>query len=244
MNAQTGGQEPREAPGGQGKDLPGASGLKSPPALAGIPDDPGGPAGPAAGDPGPDQDGGFMLSQNEQNALEEAAGMIGIPAAWLFNVVSFETAKKDDRGRVVVTWDPKIKNDLTGAAGLIQFMPDTARALGYKDQIDLVNKHPTIESQLLGPVVRYFKQFGKFPTEQSFYLSVFYPAYRFKDPGTAFPPNVQKYNPGVVTVGDYVRKIKNIAKNISPYTAAAGSIVGVLLIGVFGYLIKRIAGGV
>ena len=180
------------------------------------------------------------LNDSEQKALNTIAAALGVPVEWPYNVISLETAKKDKTGRVVVTWDPAILNDTTKAAGIIQFMPDTARALGYKDQYDLLQKHPTIESQLLGPVLKYFKQFAPFPSEQSFYLSVFYPAYRYKSIDTTFSPLIQQQNPGIKTVGDYVaavRRFGNIARGIP---AAAAPIAGIiLLIGLVGFLINR-----
>jgi soluble lytic murein transglycosylase-like protein len=73
----------------------------------------------------------------------------------------------------------------------------------------LVQKHPTIESQLLGPVFAYLKKgmpYNRNP--QDLYMQVFYPAARKWFPGIAFPAIVQKQNPGIATVQDYVSRVE------------------------------------
>src|SRR5690606_1117225 len=126
----------------------------------------------------------------------------------------------------------------SGAVGLIQFMPQTLKDYGLlsneltgrvptrgvvpedvKQAVrkEFLAKYPTVQAQLYGPVITYFKRYKPFPTRQSLYLSVFYPAYRNADPATVMPDSVQAQNPGVRTVGDYValiekrHKYKNIA---------------------------------
>jgi hypothetical protein len=162
------------------------------------------------------------LTQSQLEALHKAAATIGASYQWLYNVINLETAR---------TWDPQIENHISHAKGLIQFMPKTARDLGYLDQYDLAKKHPTIESQLLGPVVSYFKQFAPFKTEQAFYMSVFYPLYRNMPPDTIFPADVQRDNPGIKKISDYV----DFVKKLSPFPVAsvAGVIIIVGLIGLF-----------
>lgn len=128
--------------------------------------------------------------------LKIIADKLEIPVHWLKNVIQFESG-----------FNPTIKNKYTGAAGLIQFLSSTAKGMGYKDQIDLITKHPDVQSQLYGPVYNYLKQYKPFPTEQSFYMSIFYPKYRTVDIDTIFPENVRKVNPNIVTVRDYLRKI-------------------------------------
>lgn len=163
------------------------------------------------------------LTANEFKALETAAAAVGVPTDWLYNIIRLESG-----------WNPAIENTKTRAKGLIQFMPDTARGLGYKDQFDLYAKHPTRESQLLGPVIKYLNQWKPFSSEQSFYMSVLYPALRFKPADTILPANVQKYNPGLVTIADYVRKIKRLP------AAGSAAVAGViLLIGLTGFFLYK-----
>lgn len=219
-------RKPRDSPGG-GEGQP--RGLPGPVTAEGT-----GLAGPAgdetsritksAGRPG---DGMTNLTQTQQEALNSLASILAVPVAWPFNVITLETAK---------TWDPQIENNKSHAKGLIQFMPRTAQQLGYKDQYDLVNKNPTVEAQLRGPVLQYFKQFMPFPTEQSFYLSVFYPEYRYRPLDTIFPAIVQQYNPGIKTVGDYFNIVKRVAGSIPPAAKIGGLI---LIFGILGIVLKR-----
>lgn len=139
-----------------------------------------------------------MLSEKDRQVLSEVAFSLGVPVGWLYNLIRFETAG---------TFDPTIKNPYSSARGLIQFLDSTAKGLGYLDSYNLVKMHPTFASQLRGPVSQYLTRFKPFPNKQSLYLSVFYPRYRNRPSSTPFPPSVQKANPGIDTVGDYVRKV-------------------------------------
>jgi hypothetical protein len=137
---------------------------------------------------------------DKETALNTLAGWLGVPVSWIDSLIRFESS-----------WNPAAKNKYTGARGLIQFMPATAKALGYKDADDLYNKNPTIEKQLLGPVAAYFKlpgNKGPYPTPQSLYMTVFYPAARSWTETKDFPANVRAVNPGIDTVGDYVAKVE------------------------------------
>lgn len=179
-----------------------------------------------------------MLSASEKLALQQTAQALGVPAEWLAAVINFETAG---------TWDPKIKNKLSSARGLIQFLDATAQALGFNGSLDLVQKHPTVESQLKGPVLTYLKQFGPFRSKQSLWLSIFLPKYRNAPLDTiiyADDPEKKKAfraaNPGVATVGDYYHKLE---KSFKAKSAAAGGIIGpaaaVLALGFLAYKIGK-----
>ncbi|MGB7569585.1 MAG: transglycosylase SLT domain-containing protein [Chitinivibrionales bacterium] len=165
------------------------------------------------------------ISQSVQDAINKAAAAIGVPPQWLYNEIRLESG-----------FDPAAENSITHAKGLIQFMPDTARGLGYKDQFDLYNQNPTAEQQLLGPVIQYFKPWGPFKTEQSFYMSVFYPALRNAPADTLFPAMVQKANPGIKTVGDYIKHVNPKIFFIMPLAVIA-------LIGIVGIILKKISTG-
>lgn len=149
-------------------------------------------------------------------ALKYVSSQLGLPDPEpLAKLINFESG-----------FNPKARNPYTGAGGLIQFMPDTARSLGYKDVEDLLAKNPDAEAQLRGPVLQYLSQFKPFrdPFPQSLYLSVFYPAYRFSAPDTAFSDTVKKVNPGINVVGDYVKWVEKKTSKlvfIKKYSAIA-----------------------
>jgi hypothetical protein len=169
-------------------------------------------------------------NQMDMQALNQVAASLNIPADWLNALIMFESSGK-----------PDARNPYSGARGLIQFTDTTARALGYQSADDLYNNNPSDTAQLLGPVLKYFQlpgNEGPYPTQQSLYMTVFYPAARNWDLSTAFPANVQKLNPGIVTVSDYVSKV-----NHSPIIHTAISAAGVVLIGLaavlgYHYIIK------
>jgi hypothetical protein len=151
--------------------------------------------------------------------------LIGVDKEWLWNLINFESG-----------WNPKIKNPLSSARGLIQFMDSTAQELGYYNSQDLIDKNPTIESQLWGPVWKYLKQYMPFNTEQSLYMAIFYPKARTWSLDTEFPDSVKKVNPGIVTVGDYVNKVRKKALR----TLQNNSIVGILVIAGISLLVFNI----
>lgn len=172
------------------------------------------------------------LSPTDAAALEYVATQLKIPRDWLAAVINFETAG---------TWDPKISNPNSSARGLIQFMDTTARDLGYASSIDLVTKHPTIESQLKGPVLKYFLKFRPpFRTKQDLYFSVFLPKYRRAPMDTVIYSEdkkkqaaFQKANPGIKTVGDYYRKLEKAFGNKAKFNP--GPIIAALFVGVIAY---------
>lgn len=106
-------------------------------------------------------------------------------------------------------WNPQAKNPYSSARGLIQFIDSTARDLGYLSSLDLVTKHPTIESQLAGPVKKYWDRWAPFRDEVDLAACNFYPAYRNK-PDALLPENVRKVNPGLTTIRSYYNRIAGI----------------------------------
>ena len=174
-------------------------------------------------------------TMTKEAALELlATKWMNVPVEWLDSLIRFESG-----------WNPKAKNPISGARGLIQFMPSTAKAMGYANADDLVNKHPTVVSQLLGPVAAYFKlpgNKGPWPTKQSLYMTVFRPANRNSSPGTVFPADVRRDNPGIKTVQDYINLVEG-KRPSSGGTALAGinPILGILLLA--GFLFSKFKGG-
>lgn len=158
-----------------------------------------------------------MYSTAYENELQAVADTLKIPRDWLFNVISQESS-----------WNPAAYNG-SGAVGLIQFMPQTLKGMGLlspslansvpssglvpeavKQAVrkEFLAKYPDALSQLQVPVLQYFKG-RNYPTEQSVYMQVFYPAYRNAPLTQAFPAAVQAQNPGIDTVGDYVNKVRS-----------------------------------
>lgn len=147
------------------------------------------------------------LSVTEKAALTTAAAAVGISPEWLFAAVEHESA-----------WNPAAKNPYSSARGLIQWIDSTARDLGYASSLDLVNKHPTRESQLVGPVVAYLKKWKPITSLEDLAAVIFYPAFR-KKLDEPLPAAVQQANPGITTVRDYsnryfASKLPNIAGGV------------------------------
>jgi hypothetical protein len=157
---------------------------------------------------------------------------LDIPPEWLYKLISFESH-----------WDPLAKAGIPFnkakvdagteaprfARGLIQFIDSTARDLGYTSADNLVERNPTIDDQLMFPVLQYLKKYAPFPTEQSFYLSVFYPAARNWPASKVFPDSVRAANPGIKCPADYVNKVKG--GNSTVFVAIAAGLLFVKIAG-------------
>lgn len=112
------------------------------------------------------------------------ASFLGVQPEWLMFLMWFETGH---------TLDPAVRNKVSGATGLIQFMPSTARFLGTTcdklaamtnvRQMDFVRKHLGI-----------FK--GRYKTWVDLYCGIFWPAAVGKpDTYRITPDIVAKQNP-------------------------------------------------
>lgn len=143
----------------------------------------------------------MKLTDKQQSLLQGLSDILNVNVNDLFNLINFESS-----------WNPLARNKISGARGLIQFINSTAQALGYKSADDLVSKHPTIESQLEGPVYNYLKKFIPFSNKQSLYMSVFFPRYRNVHPDTHFSDTVKSQNPGIFTVQDYMDLVEGKKK--------------------------------
>jgi hypothetical protein len=148
------------------------------------------------------------MTRKEQ--LQRAAATLGVPVYQLDALITAESNHKTTA-----------RNPHTGAVGLLQWLDPRARDLGYKDKEDLYNNNKTYEQQL-NLIVRDLSRYRPFKNQQELYLSVFYPAWRKKSPLTQFPDSVQRVNPGIRTVGDYVKFVesqynKKKAKKATPY---------------------------
>jgi hypothetical protein len=149
-------------------------------------------------------------------AVADVSAMLDIAdAAWLDRLIQFESR-----------WNPLARNPISGARGLIQFMPGTARNMGYASADALAESLPDAQQQLRGPVQNYLANYAPFPTKQSLYMSVFYPAARFWPPSDMFSARVRRQNPGIVTVQDYIDKVDGVwyaKKAALPLLLAAGA---------------------
>jgi|GEM_PF-2438062 len=162
------------------------------------------------------------LSVRENAALAAVSSALGIPSDWLFAAINHESR-----------WRPDIKNPKSSARGLLQWIDSTAKGMGYAGSADLVARNPTIEAQLLGPVLAYLKPYKPIQSLEDLGAVIFYPKYRGRldDP---LPDSVRAANPGIVTLRDYARKyLKG-----SPVGSTVGvgvALVGVCLLGWFAY---------
>lgn len=96
--------------------------------------------------------------------LKQVAANLGIDPNWLMAVIDLETGG---------TFNPSARNPHTGATGLIQFMPDTARELGtsvsalaqmnFMEQLDYVEQYYRPYAQQINSL-------------QDLYLATFFPA--------------------------------------------------------------------
>lgn len=129
-------------------------------------------------------------------ALNQVAKKLKVSPKKLFMLINFESS-----------FNPFAKNPKSTARGLIQFVDQTAIDLGYKNSLDLVNKHPTVISQLKTPVYNYLKQYKPFTSSNYLFLSVIYPKARNWSIYKKFPNIVPFYNPGIYRPIDYIKKI-------------------------------------
>jgi peptidoglycan hydrolase-like protein with peptidoglycan-binding domain len=113
------------------------------------------------------------LTVAELAELDAAAKAIGIPVDWLAAVISFETGGK---------FSTSVKNAAgSGATGLIQFMPDTAKELlktPTREEAIRQTERMSFGEQLRRMVVPYFGWYrGRLRSLNDVYLAVFYPAF-------------------------------------------------------------------
>lgn len=192
-----------------------------------------------------------MYSKDYEDTLNQVAAALKMNPAWLYNVIMLESA-----------FDPTAYNK-SGAIGLIQFMPKTLKDYGLlstqlaakipsgnapvpenvKQEVrtEFLAKYPDVLSQLQGPVLKYFQRYRNYPTEQSVYMTVFYPAYRDAALSAPFDTTIQSQNPGIKTVGDYVALVQSRAKTRDLIAKAKSplSLIAIAAIGFAGYITMR-----
>lgn len=172
------------------------------------------------------------LTDSQSAALVETAKAIQADPQHLWEVINFESRH-----------NPLAANPLSSAKGLVQFMDSTAQEMGYASSQDLVNRFPSYEAQMRGPVRAYFlKKRPPFPTRQSLFMAVFMPVAKNVPPDTtmkdiylqnpkslgglaAYEKKFVPQNPGILTVQNYVDAVAKAAKRKVP--SVAGGIAGV-----------------
>lgn len=149
---------------------------------------------------------GAVMSQELRKAFREVGAKLDVNPDWLTSVVAFETGK---------SFAANEKNKAgSGATGLIQFMPATARSLGYTTA--QLARMSAVQ-QLEGPVYEYFKPYkSKLTSLGATYLAVFYPDALGKgdgyviatSPSTRYTQNagLDVARKGFLTAGDAVAR--------------------------------------
>lgn len=187
------------------------------------------------------------MSRAAMVSTAAAAARVQDPS-WLDSLVMFESG-----------WNARAYNATSGATGLLQWIPRTMKAFGFlpadlaaripssgalssslKQEVRdaFLARYPTVEAQMAGPVKAYLAKYAPYPTEQSLYMAIFYPAFRSVSPSTAFPDSVRAQNPGIDTVADYVRKVKRIAVVKEAAPAMIG-LSGAVMVGALSYFLLR-----
>ncbi|MEO0897131.1 MAG: transglycosylase SLT domain-containing protein [Bacteroidota bacterium] len=158
-----------------------------------------------------DQASAFVMAPNNFAAkVRQVAHTLNVPPSWLMAVMYSESR-----------FDANVYNHRgSGAVGLIQFMPSTARDLGISSWE--LSKMPASEQMFY--VEKYFLQvqsrYGAYKDLADFYLAVLYPKARNQDPCYtlyAKPSKAYKQNSGldenkdgVVTVSDIDKRMKRL----------------------------------
>jgi hypothetical protein len=106
---------------------------------------------------------GAKVSQEFRAKVREIADKLGLDPNWLMAVMAFETGR---------TFSPAEKNPISGATGLIQFIPSTAARLGTSTQ---ALRNMTAVEQL-DYVYAYYKPYAaKIRTLADAYMAVLWP---------------------------------------------------------------------
>lgn len=143
-------------------------------------------------------------------SLALLASSLNVPADWINNIISLESSwnpiavSSMPYNEYSISQTPVIRPKY--AKGLIQFTDETAQWLGFKDSQDIIDQFPDIDSQMAGPVLSYFNKYAPFDSEQSFYMAVFNPSYRYINPDTSTGQAVHASNPEISTIQDYITK--------------------------------------
>ena len=112
--------------------------------------------------------------------VESLSSMLMIDPNWLMSVMLLESSL-----------NPQAINKITGAVGLIQFMPATAKELG----VTLDQLYDMDNIQQLDYVYKYLSRYkGKMNNLSDVYLSVFFPAKNMETTDTQMERRKLKWN--------------------------------------------------
>lgn len=181
-------------------------------------------------------------SSGFRSALAEMALGLGLDPSFIAACMAIETGH---------TYSPSIRNPFTGATGLIQFMPTTARAMGTTvDALARMNATEQLEW-----VRRFFRPYAsriRPNVPGDYYLAVFFPSHIGRDPSTViysagdtgYAQNVglDRNGDGVITVGDVTGTVNNVvadAQTRPPIDVTVGVSV---LAWTFGTLVAALVG--
>jgi hypothetical protein len=177
-----------------------------------------------------------------RSALAEMALGLGLEPSFIAACMAIETGR---------TYSPSIRNPFTGATGLIQFMPATARALDTTvDELARMSATKQLEY-----VRRFFRpHVGRIRpgVPGDYYLAVFYPAYVGRDVSTVifsagetgYAQNVglDRNGDGVITVGDVVQTVNNVVADAQTRPPIEVSVGASVLVWTFGTLVAALVG--
>ena len=106
---------------------------------------------------------GKMVSSEFKTKVIGISNRLGVAVNYLMAAMAFETGR---------TFDPSITNPNSGATGLIQFMPSTARNLGTTT--DALRVMSAVEQ--LDYVEKYFQPYrGRLTTLEDVYMAILWP---------------------------------------------------------------------
>jgi len=186
----------------------------------------------SSGVPVPAFPGFVKLSAGDQKAFVKAAQWIAPgeqdAPKWLAAIIDFESNR---------TWSPSVRNATSGATGLIQFLPSTARNLGTTvDALAAMSFANQLEY-----VKKYFQQIGvvgKIHSLADMYLSVFSPKgvgmhpdailYTAGQAGYDQNAGLDRVAKGFITVGDVA------SAPLSRLNSASGVVLVSMGLGLFG----------
>ncbi len=181
-------------------------------------------------------------SSGFRSALAEMSLGLGLDPSFIAACMAIETGH---------TYSPRIRNPFTGATGLIQFMPATARAMGTTVEA-LAEMSATTQLEY---VKRFFRpHVGRIRSNVpgDYYLAVFYPAYVGRDPSTVifstgdagYTQNIglDRNGDGVITVGDVTGVVTGVVADAQTRPPIDVTVGVSLLAWTFGTLVAALVG--
>lgn len=168
-----------------------------------------------------------ILTRTERDTLNQVSANLGVNPPDLEQLIQFESR-----------WNPAIKNPnlKSSARGLIQIIDDRARQIGFINSLDAVQKNPTISLQLKNVVYPYLKLFTPIQNRNVLAMSVFLPAFRYKDINTAIPTKYREGNPGIYRISDYLKKVYGQSLQVDSQKLYSNTLPKLLFLGVLIFL--------